>query len=91
MKFSLRFSGRSQLIWCGIGTHTRYVLYLFTFYLTVCGNAICLQSYVPKVKTGHVAPGVPLDRVKNRLSLVRGALVECPLVGKQLSPLHSSS
>jgi len=37
------------------------------------------ESYVPKVKTGHVAPGVPLDRVKNRLSLVRGALVECPL------------
>jgi phospholipase D1/2 len=36
-------------------------------------------NYVPKVKPGHVAPGVPLARVKERLSLVRGALVECPL------------
>ena len=29
---------------------------------------------------GHVAPNVPLERVKERLSLVKGALVECPLV-----------
>jgi len=32
------------------------------------------------VKTGHVVPGIPLQRVKDRLSLVRGSLVECPLV-----------
>lgn len=38
------------------------------------------QQYVPKVRTGHVAPGVTLDRVKQRLSQVRGQLVECPLV-----------
>lgn len=37
------------------------------------------DSYVPKIKTGHVAPGVTLDRVKERLSQVRGALVEAPL------------
>ncbi|KAF7358545.1 Phospholipase [Mycena venus] len=37
------------------------------------------ENYVPKVKTGHVVPGVPLERVKERLSEVRGALVECPL------------
>lgn len=37
------------------------------------------DNYVPKVKTGHVAPGMPLDRVKTRLSQVKGALVECPL------------
>ncbi|KAI0703476.1 phospholipase D/nuclease [Cytidiella melzeri] len=37
------------------------------------------DNYVPKVKTGHVVPEVPLARVKDRLSLVRGALVECPL------------
>jgi phospholipase D1/2 len=37
------------------------------------------ENYVPKVKAGHVVPGIPLDRVKNRLSEVRGALVECPL------------
>ncbi|EIN06494.1 phospholipase D/nuclease [Punctularia strigosozonata HHB-11173 SS5] len=36
-------------------------------------------NYVPKVKTGHVAPGIPLQRVKERLSQVRGALVEMPL------------
>ena len=39
-----------------------------------------LQQYLPKVKTGHVVPGVTLNRVKQRLSEVRGALVECPLV-----------
>ncbi|KAJ6510983.1 hypothetical protein C8R45DRAFT_965797 [Mycena sanguinolenta] len=37
------------------------------------------ENYVPKVKTGHVVPGVPLDRVKKQLAEVRGALVECPL------------
>lgn len=35
--------------------------------------------------TDHVVPGIPLERVKDRLSLVRGALVECPMVKK----LHS--
>ena len=29
---------------------------------------------------GHVVPGVPLHRVKERLALVRGSLVEAPLV-----------
>ncbi|EIW74184.1 phospholipase D [Coniophora puteana RWD-64-598 SS2] len=37
------------------------------------------EAYVPKVKTGHVVPGVPLERVKDRLSYVKGTLVECPL------------
>ncbi|KAI0804784.1 phospholipase D [Irpex lacteus] len=37
------------------------------------------DNYVPKVKTGHVVPEVPLSRVKSRLSEVKGALVECPL------------
>ncbi|KAJ7610187.1 hypothetical protein FB45DRAFT_337033 [Roridomyces roridus] len=37
------------------------------------------DNYVPKVKTGHVAPGVPLQRVKNRLAEVKGALVEAPI------------
>ena len=40
----------------------------------------CPQNYVPKVKTGHVVPGVKLERLKQRLSQVRGALVEAPLV-----------
>lgn len=30
--------------------------------------------------TGHVVPGIPLQRVKDRLQQVRGALVECPMV-----------
>ena len=30
--------------------------------------------------TGHVVPDMPLSRVKDRLSEVRGALVECPMV-----------
>ncbi|KAG6872615.1 hypothetical protein C0995_008273 [Termitomyces sp. Mi166 len=37
------------------------------------------DNYVPKVKTGHVVPGVDLQRLKDRLAGVRGALVECPL------------
>ncbi|KAF6747521.1 phospholipase D [Ephemerocybe angulata] len=37
------------------------------------------DAYVPKVKTGHVAPGIPLDRLKQKLNQVKGALVECPL------------
>ncbi|KAH9971878.1 hypothetical protein BGW80DRAFT_1318971 [Lactifluus volemus] len=37
------------------------------------------RSYTPKVKVGHVVPGVSLDRVKERLSLVRGSLVEAPI------------
>ncbi|KAJ7127892.1 hypothetical protein C8R44DRAFT_100509 [Mycena epipterygia] len=37
------------------------------------------DGYVPKVKTGHVVPGIPLERVKKQLSEVKGALVECPL------------
>ncbi|KAF8884660.1 hypothetical protein BD779DRAFT_1536317 [Infundibulicybe gibba] len=38
------------------------------------------DTHVPKVKAGHVVPGVTLERVKDRLSQVKGALVECPLV-----------
>jgi len=37
------------------------------------------DNHTPKVKHGHVAPGIPLAQVKDRLSQVRGALVECPL------------
>ncbi|KAH9884507.1 phospholipase D/nuclease [Cubamyces lactineus] len=37
------------------------------------------DNYVPKVMTGHVVPEVTLERVKDRLSHVRGALVECPM------------
>ncbi|RDB28300.1 Phospholipase D1 [Hypsizygus marmoreus] len=37
------------------------------------------DNYVPKVKAGHVIPGTTLERLKSRLSGVRGALVECPL------------
>jgi phospholipase D1/2 len=39
-----------------------------------------MQAYKPKVKVGHVAPGIPLKRVKDRLALVRGSIVEAPLV-----------
>ncbi|KAH9830329.1 phospholipase D/nuclease [Rhodofomes roseus] len=37
------------------------------------------SKYVPKVMPGHVVPEVSLDHVKDRLSRVRGALVECPI------------
>ncbi|KAJ6535117.1 hypothetical protein B0H19DRAFT_1185017 [Mycena capillaripes] len=37
------------------------------------------DNYVPKVKTGHVVPGIPLERVKKQLAEIKGALVECPL------------
>lgn len=35
--------------------------------------------YKPQVKVGHVVPGMPLHRVKERLALVRGSIVEAPL------------
>jgi len=37
------------------------------------------EIYKPKVKVGHVAPDITLKRVKDRLALVRGSLVEAPL------------
>lgn len=37
------------------------------------------ESYLPKVKTGHVVPEIQLQRIKQRLSQVRGSVVECPL------------
>ncbi|KAG2355827.1 hypothetical protein BDR07DRAFT_1473986 [Suillus spraguei] len=37
------------------------------------------ENYLPKVKTGHVVPGIQLQRIKERLSQVRGSVVECPL------------
>ncbi|KAI0668061.1 phospholipase D/nuclease [Trametes maxima] len=37
------------------------------------------DNYVPKVMTGHVVPDIPLQRIKQRLAEVRGALVECPI------------
>ncbi|KAJ3834088.1 phospholipase D [Lentinula raphanica] len=37
------------------------------------------DRYIPKTKTGHVVPDMPLSRVKDRLSKVKGALVEAPL------------
>ena len=40
-----------------------------------------VQRYVPKVLPGHVVPDISLERAKDRLSKVKGALVECPMVG----------
>ncbi|KAH9940163.1 phospholipase D/nuclease [Epithele typhae] len=37
------------------------------------------DNYVPNVMTGHVVPEVPLQRIKDRLAAVRGALVEAPM------------
>ncbi|CAL1702944.1 unnamed protein product [Somion occarium] len=37
------------------------------------------ENYVPKVQTDHAVPEITLERLKDRLSKVRGALVECPL------------
>jgi len=37
------------------------------------------DAYKPKGKLGHVVPDVPLHRVKERLALVRGSIVEAPL------------
>jgi len=60
-------------------------------------NADAYERFRPKGKVGHVAEGIPLSRVKDRLNLVRGALVECPLeflveehdlVSGQFTPLN---
>jgi phospholipase D1/2 len=45
-----------------------------------CALFNTVQSYKPKVKVGHVVPGVSVDHVKERLSLVRGSLVEAQIV-----------
>lgn len=37
------------------------------------------EEYLPKVVTGHVVPGVSLDRVKTDLARVKGSLVDMPL------------
>jgi len=37
------------------------------------------KGYLPNVKNGHVVPDMPLQRVKDRLSEVRGHLVEAPI------------
>lgn len=42
-------------------------------------NWAAYDLYKPKVKVGHVAPDVPLQRVKERLALVRGSIVEAPI------------
>jgi phospholipase D1/2 len=38
------------------------------------------EKYVPKVRTGHVPPGMSLEQVKDGLARVRGALIEASLV-----------
>lgn len=37
------------------------------------------ENYVPKVQTDHAVPDITLERLKDRLSSVKGALVEAPL------------
>ncbi|KAI5986718.1 hypothetical protein EDC04DRAFT_2589598 [Pisolithus marmoratus] len=37
------------------------------------------ENYVPKVKSGHVVPGIGLRRVKDQLAQVKGSLVEAPI------------
>ncbi|KAA1473202.1 hypothetical protein DENSPDRAFT_881859 [Dentipellis sp. KUC8613] len=52
---------------------------------TMAGEPV--RTYVPKVKTGYVVPGIPLEHVKDCLarvndcpaSCVKGTLVEAPL------------
>ncbi len=62
-----------------------YVLGVLPFVWSACeGVDLCLRSfaqkYIPKVMPGHVVPEMSLEHVKDRLSRVRGALVECPMV-----------
>jgi hypothetical protein len=49
-----------------------------------------IQSYKPKVNVGHVVPGVSVDHVIERLSLVRGSLVEAQIV-RRFYPLPLQS
>ncbi len=50
-----------------------------------------VQMYKPNVNVGHVVPGVSLHRVKERLSLVHGSIVEAPLVRCHRHYLHLGS
>lgn len=59
-----------------------YVFFFFSFtYQTLMMIISVFKRYVSNGKVGHVVERVPLSRVKDRLSLVKGALVECSLVG----------
>ena len=46
----------------------------------VLAETSVMQIYKPKVKVGHVVPGISLKRVKDRLACVHGSIVEAPLV-----------
>jgi len=37
------------------------------------------ERYLPMVKAGHVVPGLDLERVKQRLAMVKGSLVDSPM------------
>ncbi|KAJ3852821.1 phospholipase D [Lentinula lateritia] len=67
-------------LWTGIARQNREI---FTeVFRPVPSNLVRIgQGMIdmyPKTKTGHV-PGIPLQRVKDRLSKVKGALVEAPI------------
>ncbi|KAJ3861230.1 putative phospholipase D [Lentinula novae-zelandiae] len=69
-------------LWTGIARQNREI---FTeVFRPVPSNLVRIgQGMIdmyPKTKTGHVVPGIPLQRVKDRLSKVKGALVEAPIV-----------
>ncbi|KAJ4496601.1 hypothetical protein C8R41DRAFT_895092 [Lentinula lateritia] len=68
-------------LWTGIARQNREI---FTeVFRPVPSNLVGIgQGMIdmyPKTKTGHVVPGIPLQRVKDRLSKVKGALVEAPI------------
>ena len=51
-----------------------------SFTSDVLAKTRIMQIYKPKVKVGHVVPGISLKRVKERLASVHGSIVEAPLV-----------
>ncbi|KAF9002203.1 phospholipase D [Cyathus striatus] len=74
-------SERMQVIWKETAHKNREIF--SEIFKPVPSNVVrnweAYSAYVPKVKTGHVVPGISLERVKDRLGQVKGALVECPL------------
>ncbi|KAJ3807520.1 phospholipase D/nuclease [Lentinula aff. lateritia] len=67
-------------LWTGIARQNREIL--TEVFRPVPSNLVRIGhgmiDMYPKTKTGHV-PGIPLQRVKDRLSKVKGALVEAPI------------
>ncbi|KAJ7886537.1 hypothetical protein B0H14DRAFT_2498500 [Mycena olivaceomarginata] len=69
---SSRTRSRSRWSSCGTKPHARTARFFTEIFRPVPTNLVrdweAYDGYVPKVKAGHVVPGIPLEHVKKQLS-----------------------